>query len=172
MSSVKVDYKKREEFLKKSLDEFLSQYMGEDIPENERIISYELSGLGLTSQYDEEILKYYLSFKVEPYSKESTIWENNIRNYMCFINFKTTDEGYELERISLTPEHYEEFMEEFEKYKANLSEENMEMQTIPAENQENYLINQEIETMNNGIFIGFAIVLGISICLIIKMIKK
>lgn len=172
MSSVNVDYKKREEFLKKSLDEFLSQYMGEDVPENERIISYELSGLGLTSQYDDEILKYYLSFKVDPYSKENTIWENTTKDNMCFINFKTTDEGYELERISLIPEHYEEFMEEFEKYKANLSEENTEIQTVQAESQENYLTNQEIETMSNGIFIGFAIILFISFYWIVKMIKK
>lgn len=180
MSNMAKENKKTEEFYKKALDEFMSQYMGEDVPENERIISYEVSGYGSTSitEKDGDIGKATLNFIVEPYSKENTIWTNKkewINNgaYTCYLKFIKEGDDYVVQDISLLPEYYEEFMIEYEKYKENKEQEkNATTEVVQAETSENYLANQEIKKIGNGIFITSAIILVITVNVIMKMIKN
>lgn len=176
MSSSYNENKKREELLKKTLDDFMEQYKREDTPENERVISYEMCGYSV--DYNEpEILKDTLSFRVEPYSKESTLWNHNqqsINNgvYYLFVKYKKVNEEYELERMSMIPEYYEEFMAKFEKYQENLLEEKVEIDALQAETQENYLAYEEIETMSNGIKIGSIVLLLLAISIVVQVIRK
>lgn len=154
--------KKRKQLFEDTLANYLEQYMKEDTPEEKRIVSHEMSGYGISKETD-DILAVHISFIVEPYVKENTIWSNsrnmiNNGSYSCYAKYKKVNGDYELERVSEEPENYDKFLEEFEKYKANLPTETS-IETVQGKQASNNLANQEISKMSNEIFIGCGIVL-------------
>lgn len=175
------EHKKIEEFYKKILADYLEQYMREDTPEEERIISYDLRGY-VISDGEEEVFETRLSFGVEPYSKENTKWTypkgelcTNISafDFCCFVKYKKVNDNYELERISEYPENYDEFLARFEEYKANLPEETSVTENVQAiGSTENYLASQEIKTISNEILIGSGILLVLAVLIVFSMIRK
>lgn len=168
--------KRREELFKETLSSYLEQYMKEETPEEKKIIKYEMNGYGISKETD-DTLAVSINFIVEPYSKENTIWNNNQNNpnnceCICFAKYKKVNGDYELERISEIPENYDKFLEELEKYKANLSEETS-TKIVQGKETESNLANQEIEKISNGIFIGCGIILVLTIFIVIIIaIKK
>ncbi len=171
--------KKREELYKKTLADYLEQYMREDTPEEERIVDYDLRGFGNSEEGD--ILEACISFGVQPYSKENTKWTYNKGNlctntssfiFYCFAKYKKVNGEYELERVSEYPENYDEFLARFEEYKANLPEETVTTESLQADSTENYLASEEIETMSNGIVIGCGILLILAIGIIVSIVRK
>lgn len=169
--------KRREELFKETLASYLEQYRQEETPEEKKIISYEMIGYGLSKEETDDILAVNISFIVEPYSKENTIWSNsknmiNNGSYICFAKYKKVNGDYELERISDVPENYDEFLEEFEKYKANLPEETSN-KTIQGKETDNSLANQEIEKISNIVFIASGTILALTVFIItLTVIKK
>lgn len=171
--------RKKEELYKKTLADYLQQYMREDTPEEEKIIDYDFRGYGNTEEGD--ILKASINFGVKPYSQENTKWKYNTGNlctnkesfnFYCFVTYKKVNGEYEVERISEYPENYDEFLVKFEEYKANLLEETVTTQNVQAESTENYLASQEIKTMSDGIVIGCGILLILAIGIIISSMRK
>lgn len=154
----------------KALSEYMEPYKSEDVPENERIISYTYRGSLLDySGESEGIYKLAINYDVEPYSPENTIWRLKY-NYI-FIEYHVDGKEWEITKFSETPENYDKFLERFEEYKKNGSE-NIEVQAVQAEKIENLESNQ-IEKMSNTIFIVSAIIL-IFVCIgiIVKFTRK
>lgn len=167
---------KRKELYKKTLADYLEQYMREDTPEEERIVDYDLRGFGNLEEGD--FLEVSISFGVQPYSEENTKWTYNKGNlctnissfnFYCFAKYKKVNGEYELERVSEYPENYDEFLARFEEYKANLPEETVITESLQADTLDNYLASQEIETISNGIMIICGIILVLAICMIAKI---
>lgn len=171
--------RKREELYKKTLADYLEQYMREDTPEEERIIDYDFRGYGNMEEGDR--LKAGINFGVKPYLQENTKWKYNTGNlctnkeafnFYCFVTYKKVNGEYEVERISEFPENYDEFLARFEEYKANLPEETVRNETVQADSTENYLASQEIKIMSNGIWIGCGILLILAIGVIVSSMRK
>lgn len=171
--------RKKEELYKKTLADYLQQYMREDTPEEERIVEFDFRGYGNSEEGD--ILKASINFGVKPYSQENTKWKYNTGNlctnkesfnFYCFVTYRKVNGDYEVERISEYPENYDEFLTRFEEYKSNLPEETVTTQNVQAESTENYLASQEIKTMSHGIWIGCGILLVFAICMIVSSVRK
>lgn len=159
---------RREQLYKETLDEWVKQYIGEDVPENERVTGYHIKGYA-TGVEDDKVFTPTIYIQLEGISEDS-IWDE-IENPI-YLKFNIVDNEYILESISLYPEKYDEFMEAFEEYEKN-KEVGVEVTGIPAD--VSYVANSnEIDELSNIIFIGSAIVLVIVIVtiIIVKLKKK
>lgn len=162
--------KKIDQAVNSALSEYMEPYKSEEVPEDERVISYNYRGSGFDySKEKEGIFKSSINFDVEPYSKENTIWR--LEDNYIFVEYSIVDDEYIIKNISETPENYDKFLERFEEYQKNGSA-NVEVQSVQAEKIENLEASQ-IEKMSNTIFIISAIVLIIvCISIIIKFVRK
>ena len=146
----------------------MQKYKTEEVPENERITDYQISGYNGGKIIDGK-LKTTIDFSVTPVS-EDTIWNPN--GNMAFFTFDIVDGEYVFESASLYPEKYDEFMEAFEEYEKN-KETIVEPTGIPAE--KSYVASEnKIDELSNYIFIGSAIILVTVIfgILVFKLTKK
>ena len=162
------EHKKIEKLYYESLENWMQKYKTEEVPENERITDYQISGYNGGKIIDGK-LKTTIDFSVTPVS-EDTIWNPN--GNMAFFTFDIVDGEYVFESASLYPEKYDEFMEAFEEYEKN-KETIVEPTGIPAE--KSYVASEnKIDELSNYIFIGSAIILVTVIfgILVFKLTKK
>ena len=156
--SFDIDNKDRSEIFKKACFEWLDSFKQENIPEEERIISYSLIMYGV-SDSNESKIKVELYYEVVPVSK-NTIWkEKNI----CFLEMANINGEYKVEYISRFPKRYEEFSEKFNEYEIKKTKDITQMHQI-TEN----LPNQKIRQINNWLVTALVIVLLGVIIFIIK----
>lgn len=158
----------REKLYESTVDEWMKQYMGEEVPENQKITGYKITGF-ISGNEDEEFFSPVVYVKAEGISEDS-IWDK--KDNPIHLKFRKVDGEYILESASLYPEKYDEFMEAFEEYEKN-KEISIETTGVPAD--VSYVANSnEIDELRNIIFVGSAIVLLIVIITIIifKLKKK
>ncbi len=149
--------KRRENLYKETLDKYMQSFMTEEIPEQDRIKSYEFSGYGYAhkGETDTEI-NASISFRVTPVNENNTTWS---KNNICFATFLKVDGEYVLDKISRYPDNYDEFLRRFEEYKN--SPKSIQTVSIQGEEQQT-LANQEVQKINNNLVIGFSILFVIS----------
>ena len=164
---------RNEKAAKLAVEQLLEPFKSENVPENERIISYRYSGFGVSDAGEEGNYSISAHFMVEPYSEENTIWEKGSIN--CFVEYRVVDHKIEILYNSLVPKKYNEFIKRFEEYEENNQEnnqENVEVNVIKGDTRED-LKNYQVEKMSNIIFIVCGLVLIITItCVIVKIVKN
>lgn len=181
-----VDSNERSRIIEDIFEEWIEGYKSEEIPENRRIIDYQLNTLGIRTISDNEYIAD-IEFVVTPVSIENTewnygepeigLWEGHefiwyVKTNICYIKIKVENGEYQVEYIRETPEGYDEFEKRFEEYKKTHPQEEVENTQIQGEETENLLANQEIEKMSNGIVIGCSIILlAIISFIIVKVIR-
>lgn len=182
-----VDSNERSRIIEDIFEEWIEGYKSEEIPENRRIIDYQLNTLGIRTISDNEYIAD-IEFVVTPVSIENTewnygepeigLWEGHefiwyVKTNICYIKIKVENGEYQVEYIRETPEGYDEFEKRFEEYKKTHPQEEVENTQIQGEETENLLANQEIEKMSNGIVIGCSIILlAIISFIIVKVIRQ
>ena len=181
-----VDSNERSRIIEDIFEEWIEGYKSEEIPENSRIIDYQLNTLGIRTISDNEYIAD-IEFVVTPVSIENTEWNYGepeiglwgghefiwyVKTNICYIKIKVEDGQHQVEYIGETPEGYDEFAKRFEEYKKTHSQEKVENIQIQGEKTDNQLANQEIEKMSNGIIIGCSIILLIAIIFIIIKVAK
>ena len=181
-----VDSNERSRIIEDIFEEWIEGYKSEEIPENRRIIDYQLNTLGIRTISDNEYIAD-IEFVVTPVSIENTEWNYGepeiglwgghefiwyVKTNICYIKIKVEDGQQQVEYIGETPEGYDEFAKRFEEYKKTHSQEEVENIQIQGEKTDNQLANQEIEKMSNGIIIGCSIILLIAIIFIIIKVAK
>lgn len=155
--------KKRETAYKAALESYLEPFKAEEIPEEDRIKDYIYTGFG--DGIDGHVT---ISFQVTPVNENNTTWSKNW-NY-CFAVFSKVNDEYVLEKISRYPDNYDKFLERFEEYKKNNTE---NITQIKGEELTTNLASQEIENMTNTIYTSCSIILlAIIIMISIKVIKN
>lgn len=159
--SWKTENERREQLYKDTLDEWVKQYMGEAVPENQRVTGYHIKGYAAGVE-DDDVFAPTIYIQLEGISEDS-VWDE--RENPIYLKFNIVNDEYILESISLYPEKYDEFMEAFEEYEKS-KETIVEPTGIPAE--VSYVESgNEIDELSNIIFIVSAIVLVIVIVTII-----
>ena len=108
---------------------------------------------------------------ITPATENNTTWSKH--GDICFVVFSKVNDEYVVDKISRYPDNYDKFLEKFEEYKKNNSEtDKKETTSIQVDSQNNFA-SQEIQKINNGLIICFAILFIISgISLIIFVRKK
>lgn len=161
--------KKREKVYETALKSYMEQFMLEETPEEDRIVSYEMNGYGMAQNGETEDKLYVsITFDVTPVNENNTTWSSYINH--CFAVFSKTNDEYMLDRISRYPDHYDEFLERFEEYKRN-KQEQTETQKIEIQGEsQNCFANQEVQKINRYIVIGFAIVFVIAGAFLLRFI--
>lgn len=161
------EHKKIDKLFNESLENWIQKYKTEDVPENERITDYQISGYTGGKIVDGK-LKATIDFSVTPVS-ENTIWNPN--GNMAFFTFDIVDGEYIFESASLYPEKYDEFMKAFEEYEKNKETIVEPTGTLPEESM-NFENEDEIDKLSNFIFVGSAIVLVIVVVIVIIIKSK
>lgn len=157
----------------KALEDYLSPYMGEDVDNYERILSYSIgssSSRGGPWKEGEMITSFSIKFHVEVPDKNNTKWLPYVN--VVYMDFDIVDGEYVLKRIFERPDKLDEFEKAFKEYQEKNDEiVSVENEAINAvESNKN---SSEVILIRNGIYVISAfviIVLGVSF--IIKMIKK
>lgn len=159
----------------KDFEEWIKQYMSEDTPENERILSYSVNSTGFGPKNDNSgNMTMSVVFSTENASKDS-IWKEYIKGKStysdlntCYIEAKILDEeNYEITYIGNEPKNLKEFEKQFEEYKATHTE------TVAVSGDDtNNLNSANVVKLSNGISIvsGILIVLSVSF-IIYKLVK-
>ena len=160
-----IDWKKenkiREELYESTVDEWMKQYMEDEVPENQKITGYKITGF-ISGIEEEEVFSPIVYVKAEGISEDS-IWDK--KDNSIHLKFRKINGEYILEYASLYPEKYEEFMNAYEEYEKN-KEVGVETTGVPAD--ASYVATEnKIDELSNIIFIGSAIVLVIVIVTII-----
>ena len=164
---------KEYEAINKALEEYLSPYMGEDVDNYERILSYSMgssSSRGGPWKEGEMITSFSIKFHVEVPDKNNTKWLPYVN--VVYMDFDIVDGEYVLKRIFERPDKLDEFEKAFKEYQEKNDEiVSVENEAINAvESNKN---SSEVILIRNGIYVISAfviIVLGAGF--IIKMIKK
>lgn len=164
---------KEYEAINKALEEYLSPYMGEDVDNYERILSYSMgssSSRGGPWKEGEMITSFSIKFHVEVPDKNNTKWLPYVN--VVYMDFDIVDGEYVLKRIFERPDKLDEFEKAFKEYQEKNDEiVSVENEAINAvESNKN---SSEVILIRNGIYVISAfviIVLGVGF--IIKMIKK
>lgn len=164
---------KEYEAINKALEDYLSPYMGEDVDNYERILSYSMgssSSRGGPWKEGEMITSFSIKFHVEVPDKNNTKWLPYVN--VVYMDFDIVDGEYVLKRIFERPDKLDEFEKAFKEYQEKNDEiVSIENEAINAvESNKN---SSEVILIRNGIYVISAfviIVLGVGF--IIKMIKK
>ena len=164
---------KEYEAINKALEDYLSPYMGEDVDNYERILSYKIgstSSRGGPWKEGEMITSFSIKFHVEVPDKNNTKWLPYVN--VVYMDFDIVDGEYVLKRIFERPDKLDEFEKAFKEYQEKNDEiVSVENEAINAvESNKN---SSEVILIRNGIYVISAfviIVLGVGF--IIKMIKK
>lgn len=164
---------KEYEAINKALEDYLSPYMGEDVDNYERILSYSIgssSSRGGPWKEGEMITSFSIKFHVEVPDKNNTKWLPYVN--VVYMDFDIVDGEYVLKRIFERPDKLDEFEKAFKEYQEKNDEiVSVENEAINAvESNKN---SSEVILIRNGIYVISAfviIVLGVGF--IIKMIKK
>jgi hypothetical protein len=164
---------KEYEAINKALEDYLSPYMGEDVDNYERILSYSMgssSSRGGPWKEGEMITSFSIKFHVEVPDKNNTKWLPYVN--VVYMDFDIVDGEYVLKRIFERPDKLDEFEKAFKEYQEKNDEiVSVENEAINAvESNKN---SSEVILIRNGIYVISAfviIVLGVGF--IIKMIKK
>lgn len=164
---------KEYEAINKALEDYLSPYMGEDVDNYERILSYSIgssSSRGGPWKEGEMITSFSIKFHVEVPDKNNTKWLPYVN--VVYMDFDIVDGEYVLKRIFERPDKLDEFEKAFKEYQEKNDEiVSVENEAINAvESNKN---SSEVILIRNGIYVVSAfviIVLGVGF--IIKMIKK
>lgn len=164
---------KEYEAINKALEDYLSPYMGEDVDNYERILSYSIgssSSRGGPWKEGEMITSFSIKFHVEVPDKNNTKWLPYVN--VVYMDFDIVDGEYVLKRIFERPDKLDEFEKAFKEYQEKNDEiVSIENEAINAvESNKN---SSEVILIRNGIYVISAfviIVLGVGF--IIKMIKK
>lgn len=181
-----IDYTDRYDIITKAFSEWIDTFKSENIPENRRILDYQIGSVG-TSESNKNKIRATVEFKVTPYSKENTEWNYTEKpetrtingrefteypdNNICFLEMTNVNEEYQVDYIDETPKGYDEFLTRFEEYKANLPK-TVTTETIQGQKTDTNLATQEIEKISGGIFIGCGIVLVITVILGMRTVIK
>lgn len=164
----KTENQRIEDLYKETLDEWIKQYMGDEVPENQRVTGYHINGY-MYGEENDEVFSPVVYIGVDGISEDS-IWDKN--DNPIYLKFKIVDGDYIFESASMYPENYDEFMQAFEEYEKN-KEVGVETTGVPAE--ASYVASEnEIDELSNIIFVGSAIILVIVILgvLVFKLKKK
>ena len=162
--------KKIETACELALDSYMKTFMTEETPEEDRIKDYTFSGYGMSKGEDENKLYMHISMHITPFNENNTTWSKN--GDICFVVFSKVNDEYVVDRISRYPDNYDKFLERFEEYKNSNSEtDKKETISIQGESQKN-LATQEIQKINNGLMIGFAILFIISSISLVMFVRK
>ena len=164
---------KEYEAITKALEDYLSPYMGEDVDNYERILSYSMgssSSRGGPWKEGEMITSFSIKYHVEVPDKNNTKWLPYVN--VVYMDFDIVDGEYVLKRIFERPDKLDEFEKAFKEYQEKNDEiVSVENEAINAvESNKN---SSEVILIRNGIYVISAfviIVLGVGF--IIKMIKK
>lgn len=155
-----------EDLYKETLDEWIKQYMGDEVPENQRVTGYHINGY-MYGEENDEVFSPVVYIGVDGISEDS-IWDKN--DNPIYLKFKIVDDDYIFESASMYPENYDEFMEAFEEYEEK-KETIVETTGIPAE--KSYVASEnKIDELSSLIFIGSAVVLVIVIVIAFKLKRK
>ena len=128
-----------------------------------------MTGYGISSDLESEVLTANISFNVVPYSEENTVWQK--AGNSCFIRFLVENGEYKLERISELPENYDKFVEKFEEYKKEHPEIDVKTEKVVENSQAKKADYNESNTVTK-ISIGvFAISLAIFILMLVLVIR-
>lgn len=163
----KTENQRREELYKETLDEWMKQYIGDEVLENQRVTGYQIHGW-MAGEENDEIFTPVVYIKVDGISEDS-IWDKN--DNPIYLKFKIVDGDYIFESASMYPEKYDEFMVAFEEYEKN-KETVVETTGVSAE--ASYVANEnKIDELSNWIFITSALILSVSVLIILVMkVKK
>ena len=153
--------KKRETAYEKGIKTWLEPYMNENVPENQRVKEYIMTGFG-NNVIEGDKLKSNIYLDIVPYSEDS-VWSKEFSGIL-FATFGIYDGEYLLEKASIYPENYDKFLEEFEKYQENAPAKT-EIIEVQAEKVGN-LETAQVEKMSTVIWILSSIVLVLVICYI------
>ena len=164
---------KEYEAITKALEDYLSPYMGEDVDNYEKILSYKIgstSSRGGPWKEGEMITSFSIKFHVEVPDKNNTKWLPYVN--VVYMDFDIPDGEYVLKRIFERPDKLDEFEKAFKEYQEKNDEiVSVENEAINAvESNKN---SSEVILIRNGIYVISAfviIVLGVGF--IVKMIKK
>lgn len=159
-----------DEIVNNQFKNWIEQYMGDDIPENEKILNYNIGTVGYGTTNDNSgIIKATIDFTAETKS-ENSIWKNYIQGQStyydrntCYIEIEVLDEkNYKINYIGSEPKNLAEFKRQFEEYKQT----HKKVVVVPAE--ENVRLNSEnILKVSNGITIIAGILIVLSVGFII-----
>lgn len=170
-----IDYTDRSKIIEKAFSEWIESFKSENIPEEKRILDYEIHMIG-TSESNPNKIRATVEFVITPISKENTTWEylepkDSVwqKRNICFIEMTNVDGEYKVDYIGETPKDYDKFLERFEEYKKTQPQ-TVENVQIQGQKTENNLANQEIEKMSHTIMIGCSICLYYIECIIKNLI--
>ena len=164
---------KEYEAINKALEEYLSPYMGEDVDNYERILSYSMgssSSRGGPWKEGEMITSFSIKFHVEVPDKNNTKWLPYVN--VVYMDFDIVDGEYVLKRIFERPDKLDEFEKAFKEYQEKNDEiVSIENEAINAvESNKN---SSEVILIRNGIYvISTFVIIVLGVGFIIKMIKK
>lgn len=164
---------KEYEAINKALEDYLSPYMGEDVDNYERILSYSMgssSSRGGPWKEGEMITSFSIKFHVEVPDKNNTKWLPYVN--VVYMDFDIVDGEYVLKRIFERPDKLDEFEKAFKEYQEKNDEiVSVENEAINAvESNKN---SSEVILIRNGIYVISAfIIIVLGVGFIIKMIKK
>lgn len=161
--------KERENAFKSALNSYMETFMTEETPEEDKIVSYEYSGFGMSGESDDK-LSVSISFNATPVNEENSTWSKY--NNICFASFLKVNNEYVLDKISRIPDNYDKFLERFEEYKSGSQDDsNIEKVAIKSEEQVS-LESQEVQRMSNNLLIGFAVLFVVSSVALFYFVKK
>lgn len=181
-----IDNKNRYDIIEKAFSEWMESFKSDDMEESKKIIDYKMGGMG-TIESNKNKIRAYIEFTVTPFSKENTKWnytedkEKRIidgreiyivqNDNICFIEMTNLSGEYKVDYISQTPKGYDEFLEKFEEYKANLPK-TQDTKKVQGRIEQNNLANEQIEKMSNKIFVICSFVLVLTIICMMVIRKK
>lgn len=165
-----IDNVNREQIWKPYAEEWLEKFKSEETPIEKRITDYLLNGWGV-GQNNKNKIAIEFHFEVTPVDENNTEWENPRRN-TGYVEMTYIDGEYQLDYIGETPQGYDKFLEEFEKWKKTHSE--TETVVTQGENLElNSVQEQEVNKMSTGIVASCtAVLLVIGALVIFRIIKS
>lgn len=172
-ASVEADNKTREKAFEKAFTDWIEQFKSEDTPEEKRIVDYQMTGYGISSDLESEVLTANISFNVVPYSEENTVWQK--AGNSCFVRFLVENGEYKLERISELPENYDKFVEKFEEYKKEHPEIDVKTEKVVENSQAkkaDYNESNTVTKISIGVFAISLVVFILMLVLVIRIIKN
>lgn len=174
-----IDDVDRFDVITKAFSTWMENFKKEDMPENKRILDYQIRAVG-TSESNENKIRATVEFTITPVVKENTQWnyteeletrvidgrelKEAYDGNICFLEMTKVNGQYQVDYIAETPKGYDAFLARFEEYKKNLPE-TVTTQTIQTQDIEPNQFHPEIERMSHIIVVVCLLVLVVMISL-------
>lgn len=171
-----VNYKTRSqkeyEAINKAIEDYLSTYMGENVDNYDKILSYHIGTYGSIGgpwKEDEVITQFVVKFSVDVPDKNNSRWLPYVN--VLYLDFNYENNEYILERIYDKPDKLDKFEKAFEEYK-NTHNEVTNVENIKVSGEKKLSMGEETLKISNTIYIIGIVIISISILVLIIRLKK